>query len=92
MLLPLLTAVLLAAGEPSAQAASAPAPAAAQQQELKPGERRVKMVCRTETPTGTRFGKRVCMPLEDYERRSKESQEAMAEMQRSVNTTFTKGN
>lgn len=92
MFLALLTAALFAGAEPTAQAAPQAAPAVASATDLKPGERRVKMVCRVETPTGTRFGKRVCMPRDEFERRTKESQEAMVEMQRSLNTTFQKGN
>lgn len=95
MFVALLTTILLAASDPASQAAPAPAPTAtpaATTPELKPGERRVKMVCRVETTTGSRFTKRTCMPLEEYERRTKESQEAMVEMQRSLNTTFSRGN
>lgn len=96
MLLVILTASLLASADPAAQAvpeaAPAPAVAPATAPELKPGERRVKMVCRAETATGTRFAKRTCMPLEEFERRTKESQEAMVEMQRNLNTTYSQGN
>lgn len=93
MFLALLTVTLLAATDPASQSAPAPtaAPAAANPDQ-KPAPRRVKMVCRVETTTGTRFSKRVCMPLDEFERRSKESQEAMVEMQRNLNTTFSKGN
>ncbi len=65
------------------------APAA---QDLKPGERKVKMVCRTETPTGSRFGKRVCMTVQDFQRRQEESRKGLAEMQQNVNTTYGRGN
>lgn len=97
MLLAILTASLLASAEPAAQAATpapAPAPAATPGPvpDLKPGERRVKMVCRAETTTGTRFAKRICMPLDEFERRTEESQEAMVEMQRVLNTTYSRGN
>ncbi len=67
--------------------AAAPAPGA-----LKADERKVRVVCRTEVTTGTRFGKRTCISLEDFKRREKESQEGFAEMQRSLNTTYSRGN
>lgn len=99
MFLALLTASLLASAEPAAQAApepaAAPAPAAAAPppvQDQKPEARRVKMVCRAETTTGTRFTKRICMPQDEFERRARVSQETMVEMQRTLNTTFSKGN
>ena len=95
MLLAVLTASLLASAEPAAQAApepaAAPAPVAAPAP-AKPEARRVKMVCRAETTTGTRFTKRICMPQDEFERRAKVSQETMVEMQRNLNTTFGKGN
>lgn len=61
-------------------------------QELKPGERKIKMVCRTETPTGSRMGKRVCLSMDDFKRRTEQSQDGLAEMQRNVNTTYSQGN
>ncbi|MES2896112.1 hypothetical protein M9M90_15350 [Phenylobacterium sp. LH3H17] len=96
MLLVLAAAALLAATEPTS---STSAPAAevvnkdlATPPALKPGEKKMKVVCRTETATGTRFGKRVCLSLDDFKRRQEESREGFAEMQRNHNVTPTKGN
>jgi hypothetical protein len=87
----LLAFALFAAAEPAAAPASTETAAAASP-ELKPGERRAKMVCRTETPTGSRVGKRVCLTAEDLARRTEESEKGFGEMQRSLNTTYSKGN
>lgn len=87
MLLGILSALVIfqAGAEPAAptspiQAAAVgvapPAP------ELKPGERKVKMICRTETTTGTRFSKRVCMSQEDMKQREEEARAGLAELQR----------
>lgn len=89
-------AMLQAAAEPASAPAS-PTQAVAEglapaSPELKPGERKIKMVCRTETPTGSRMGKRVCLSMDDFKRRQEESREGFAEMQRSVNTTYSRGN
>lgn len=96
MLIVLAAAALLAATEPTS---STPAPVAdvvnkdlATPPALKPGEKKMKVVCRTETATGTRFGKRVCLSLDDFKRRQEESREGFAEMQRNHNVTPTKGN
>lgn len=95
MLLVIAAAALLAATEPTS---STLAPAEAVNKDLaaaaalKLGEKKMKVVCRTETATGTRFGKRVCLSLDDFKRRQEESREGFAEMQRSHNVTPTKGN
>lgn len=78
------TADVAAQGEGTVQAAA--------DADLKPGQRRTKMVCRVETPTGSRFGKRVCMTQEDIARRTEESERGFGEMQKAVNTTFSRGN
>ncbi|WP_332764155.1 hypothetical protein [Phenylobacterium sp.] len=90
MLIVLAFAAFLATEPQSASAA--PAAAAAVPADLKPGERRVKMVCRSETPTGTRFAKRTCLSLEDFKRRQDESRDGFAEMQRSQNLVYKKDN
>ncbi|WP_332764154.1 hypothetical protein [Phenylobacterium sp.] len=97
MLLVIAAAALLAATEPtSSSAPPTPTEAAnanlAAAPALKPGEKKMKVVCRTETATGTRFGKRVCLSLDDFKRRQEESREGFAEMQRNHNVTPTKGN
>lgn len=53
--------------------------------ELRPGERREKVICRDEVRTGTRFAKRTCLTLEDFKRRQEESRSGFAEMQRNHN-------
>jgi hypothetical protein len=50
-------------------------------EEPKPGEKRVKVVCRVETPTGTRFSKRVCTPVDQLRRNERDSQEMLREWQ-----------
>lgn len=83
MLVALLMSVSLAAGPTAAPAPASPVPPAAQ--ELKPGERRVKVVCRDEVPTGSRFAKRKCMAVDDMERRQELTSWALKEMQRNHN-------
>lgn len=97
MLFVLAAAALLAATEPTS---SAPAPTPAEvinndlnaPPPLKPGEKKMKVVCRNEMVTGTRFSKRICLSLDDFKRRQEESREGFAEMQRNHNVTPTKGN
>lgn len=57
-------------------------------QELKPGERRIKVICRDEAPTGTRFAKRKCTALDEFERRQELTSAALKEMQRNHNITW----
>lgn len=71
---------------------SNPSPNPTPETGLKPGETKVRMICRTETTTGTRFSKRVCMTVEDAKRREEESSQGFSEMQRTVNTTYSRGN
>ncbi|MFN3515127.1 MAG: hypothetical protein ACK41C_18945 [Phenylobacterium sp.] len=59
---------------------------------LKPGQRKAKMICNVETPTGSRVGKRVCLTEEDFKRRQEESREGFAEMQRNHNVNRSSGN
>lgn len=80
---------------PATPGATAVAPTAGQinpETGLKPGETKVRVICRTETTTGTRFSKRVCMTVEDAKRREEESSQGFSEMQRTVNTTYSRGN
>jgi hypothetical protein len=93
MIVALLMSAALVQEAPAATPTAAPASAtAAAPGALKEGERKMRVVCRTEVTTGTRFGKRTCISLEDFKRREKESQEGFAEMQRSINTTYSRGN
>lgn len=86
-----LAAALFAAPEPPSSPETQPAAATGQKGDLKAGERREKVICRTEVATGTRFGKRVCMTKADFERRTEESRGGLMEMQRNVNTNYSTG-
>lgn len=55
------------------------AEAAAPEPTAKP--EKPKLVCRQETPTGTRFAKKVCMTPEDAKRRAEGSRRSFDEMQ-----------
>jgi len=79
MLFVILMAALLAA-EPAVSdpAPGAPPPAV---DDLKPGERRVKMKCKAEALNGSRVIKRRCMSVEDWKRQEEESAEAYGRMQ-----------
>ncbi|MDP3747264.1 MAG: hypothetical protein Q8Q88_09475 [Phenylobacterium sp.] len=90
MLIALTLAAILAT-EPQ-PASAAPAAAVAASVALKPGERKVKVVCRSETATGTRFAKRTCLSLEDFKRRQEESRDGFAEMQRNQMMSYKKDN
>jgi hypothetical protein len=93
MIVALLMSAALVQEAPAQTSTPAPAPAAANAPgELKPGERKVRVVCRTETTTGTRFGKRTCISVDDFKRREEESRAGFAEMQRTLNTTYSRGN
>ena len=84
-------AAMLLSSEPAAQAASGAAPAATQA--MAPAKAaKDKVVCRMETPVGTRFGKRVCMSLAEREREEEEANKGFGEMQKVVSTNFSKGN
>lgn len=91
MIVALLLSAALMQEAPSAAPAATDAPAPAER-ELKPGERKVRVVCRTEAKTGTRFSKRTCMSVDDLKRQQEESRDGFAEMQRSLNTTYSRGN
>lgn len=87
MFLALLFSAAVAAEPPGPPpvAAQAAVPNATIRAELKPGERREKVICRDEVRTGTRFAKRTCLTLEDFKRRQEESAKGFAEMQRNHN-------
>jgi len=93
MFLAIAAAALIAGAEPPADTTTgATAVATAPTTEPQAGERKIRVVCRTETPTGTRFGKRVCLPVDEFKRRQEESREGFVEMQRSHNVNYTNGN
>lgn len=83
----MLVALLMSASLSSEPLAATPAPTAAPavSQALKPGERRVKVICRDEIPTGSRFAKRKCITVDDMERRQELTSWALREMQRNHN-------
>ena len=89
MILAFLMAAALGATEPTVPTPPAPAPSGAVAERvpvsapLKPGEKRIKMVCREETTTGTRFAKRVCYEQKDLEEREEESRRRFLESQMS---------
>ncbi len=63
-----LVALGLSAGAAFAETAAPPPPKAP------------KLVCRTQTPTGTRFRKKVCMTREEYEATAERDRRDMAEI------------
>ena len=89
MILALLLAAALSAAEPNEVApAAAPAPPAVAERipvaaPLKKGEKRIKMICREETTTGTRFTKRVCYDKAELEARQEREREQFIESQNS---------
>ena len=88
-------AIMLLSAASAAQAASDAAPAAKAAEAPAPGKAKPskdKVVCRVETPVGSRVGKRVCMTLAERERQEEDAVKGFGEMQRVVNTTFSKGN
>ena len=96
MLLVLATVLTLAGTEPSAPAAAA-APAAVATAPpvapaLKPGERRVTLVCKTQMRTGTRFAKKRCMERADYRRQQEEDRRNFEEIQNRPIISTDRGN
>ncbi len=79
MLVVIMAAAILVAGAPQVEPTAA-TPVAAQA-ELKPGERRVKMKCKSEAINGSRVVKRRCMTLEEWQRMEEESSKMLQEMQ-----------
>lgn len=80
MYLLLLAAIFLAAEPAAVPSEQAPSPAAEGDTALKPGERRVKIKCRTEPVNGSRILKRRCMTLEEWERLEEESAKALEDL------------
>jgi hypothetical protein len=70
------------------QAAEATPPAGA----LKPGEKKVRVICRDEAVTGTRMSKRRCISEADFARREEESRASFSAMQGNYTLPATKGN
>jgi hypothetical protein len=82
MILALLAATALGAAEPPSSAHVAASSPPSVDSSLKPGERRIKVVCREEVRTGTRFSRRICTPLEIYRERQRMVEETLKDMQR----------
>lgn len=87
MILVLLMAAALSAADDKAPAADPAPPAVAVRipvaAPLKKGEKRIKMICREETTTGTRFTKRVCYDKVELEAREERQREQFIESQNS---------
>ena len=75
-------ALILAAGISGPSVThTAPAKPSAVSAPLNKGERRVKMICRDETPTGTRFVQRVCRTVDSMVQTENQSGDYWREMQ-----------
>ena len=87
MILVLLMAAALSAADDKAPVADPAPPAVAERipvaAPLKKGEKRIKMICREESTTGTRFTKRVCYDKVELEAREERQREQFIESQNS---------
>ncbi|MES2724254.1 MAG: hypothetical protein V4656_13960 [Pseudomonadota bacterium] len=87
MILVLLMAAALGAADDKEPASAPAAPAVVERvpvaAPLKKGEKRIKMICREETTTGTRFTKRVCYDKAELEARQEREREQFIESQNS---------
>jgi hypothetical protein len=77
----LAVAAVLATAEPQSADPPTASPGPPAQSELQPGERRVKIKCRSEAINGSRVAKRRCMTLDEWKRLEDESAKALQEMQ-----------
>lgn len=77
----LLTVALVALLALSGETPPAPSAPAAEQTELKPGERKVRMICRNEQKAASRLVKRRCMSLEDWKQQEEDAQRAVKDIQ-----------
>lgn len=82
MILTLLAAAALTAAEPAAISLASPSATLPFSAPLQPGERRIKVVCRVEVRTGTRFARRVCTPIDVVRERERAVQDTINDMQR----------
>lgn len=96
MLMLFAAALALATAEPApgpeAGAGQAQAPAASPSAELKPGERKVRAICKEYAPTGTRFGKKRCIEVSAYERQQEIDRQAFHETQNRPMVDVSRGN
>lgn len=90
MFLAMTLALLLAADGAQASPSAAGEPAAVSD-DLAPGERRVKMKCKTEASNGSRVLKRRCMTLEEWKREEDAAEAAYKDIvgQRAIQPTCT---
>jgi hypothetical protein len=92
----LMSVLVLAAGGQAASDTATPAPVVAEQPPadtgLKPGERRVKLVCKTQAPTGTRFAKQRCIEISAKERQQEEDRAAFEAVQGRPNISTARSN
>lgn len=77
------------AQQPAATQGAATAPAA---DTLKPGEKKVRVICRDENATGSRMSKRRCITEADFARREEEATANFSAMQGSYTLPPSKGN
>lgn len=61
-----------------APAATAPVPVSAP---LQPGEKRIKMICVTDTKTGSRFTRKTCYPLDEWNAKVEASRQLVSDYQ-----------
>lgn len=84
MFLMMLMAAVLAGGDdqapapPPAPAAAAPLPVSAP---LKPGEKRIKMICVTDAKPGSRFTTKSCYPLDEWNARVENARQVVSDYQ-----------
>lgn len=85
MILVLLMAAALSAADDKAPA---PVPASPAVEEripvaapLKKGEKRIKMICVTDTKTGSRFTQKSCYPLDEWKARMENARQTVSDIQ-----------
>lgn len=91
MLLQLLAIMTVSSADPGA-AAIAPAAAPAVETGLKPGQRKIKVVCRTVASSGTRFVKRQCVEASADARQQEIDRRAFEEVQNRPVVNISRGN
>lgn len=66
----------------AAESVTTAQPPAQAEAPLQPGQERVKVKCRNEVATGTRFSKRKCRRLDDMARMEEDAREAISNINR----------
>jgi hypothetical protein len=74
--------IAIGAQGPASATEAAPAEPPEAQAPLKPGQERVKVKCRKEVATGTRFAVRKCRRLDDMARMEEDAREAIGAINR----------